>query len=54
VRGCAGQPVDAFDIKAEEIDGLHALVDDHRNSRLIAREEFFEVDAKDWSGWRFA
>lgn len=53
VRGCAGQSVDTFDIKTEEVDGLHALVDDHGNSGLVACEELFEVDAKDWSGWRF-
>ena len=54
VRGCAGEPVDTFDVEAEEVDGLHALVDDHGDGRLIAREELFEIDAKDGSGWRFA
>jgi hypothetical protein len=54
VRGCAGQPVDAFDVEAEEVDGLHALVDDHGDGGLVAGEELFEVDAEDWAGGRFA
>ena len=54
MRGCAGEPVDAFDVEAEEVDGLHALVDDHGNGRLVACEELLEVDAKDWSRWCFA
>lgn len=43
----AGSSVDAFNFETEEVDGLHALVDDHGNGGLIAGEEFFETDAED-------
>jgi hypothetical protein len=47
VRCCAGRSVDSFDVEPEEVDSLHALVDDHRHSGLVAGEELFETDAKD-------
>jgi hypothetical protein len=47
VGRCAGSSVDAFDFEAEEVDGLHALVDNHGDGGLIASEEFFETDTED-------
>ena len=47
VCGRAGSSVNAFNFEAEEVDGLHALVDDHGDGRLVAGEELFETDAED-------
>ena len=43
----AGSSVDAFNFEAEEVNGLHALVDDHGDGGLIAGEELFEADTED-------
>ena len=46
VCGRAGSSVDAFNLKTKEVHGLHALVNDHGDGRLIAGEELFETHAK--------
>jgi hypothetical protein len=47
MRSRARSSVDAFDFETEKVDSLHALVDDHRDSGLIAGEELFEADTED-------
>lgn len=46
LRGCARLAVDSFDLKAEDVDGLHALEDDHGYGRLIASEERVKGNAE--------
>lgn len=47
MAGSTTETVNALNIKTEEIDSLHALIDNHRNSRLISVVEFIEADTKD-------
>ena len=47
MAGSTTETVNALNIKTEEIDSLHALIDNHRNSRLISVVEFVETDTKD-------
>jgi len=46
VRSCAGHSVNSFDFEAEEVDGLHTLVDDHGDCGLVTGEEFFQTDTE--------
>jgi len=47
MAGGTTETVDALNIKTEEIDSLHALIDYHRNSRLISVVKLIKADTKD-------
>ena len=52
VAGCSTESVDALNVQTEEVNGLHALIDNHRNGGLISCVQVIKVDAKDGLEWR--
>lgn len=46
MAGCTTETIDTLNIKTEKINGLHALVDNHGNSRLISVVQLIQADAE--------
>jgi hypothetical protein len=47
MAGCTTDTIDALDIETEEIDSLHALINNHGDSCLISVVEVVKADTKD-------
>jgi hypothetical protein len=47
MAGCTTDTVDAFNVETKKIDSLHALIDNHGNSRLVSVVKVFEANTKD-------
>ena len=53
VAGCSTESVDALDVQTEEVNGLHALIDNHRNGGLISCVQVIKESMAHWcSEWR--
>jgi hypothetical protein len=47
MAGCTTDTIDALNIETEQIDGLHALVNDHGHGCLVSVVKVIEADTKD-------
>jgi hypothetical protein len=52
MAGCTTDTIDALNIETEQIDSLHALVNDHGNGCLVSVVKVVEADTKDRFEWR--